>query len=329
MVPINPNLLWMIAGTFVALSIGSAVRWFALRNAAADIVKKRMGSLKVWWILVTLWSAAVLIGQIGTAVLLAVASFLAMREYLRLVGTAARIGFAAIGCLFLCGIVHYALILSGASQMAKWFLPIFGLMALGACRSTLSGTQDYIRITAGVYWGAILIVYGLSHSLFLFEIQSNSAPWVGVAGWFLFLVLLTEMNDIVQAIVGRKLGRRKITPRVSPNKSLEGLIGGVIFTIALSILLAPWLTALTAGRTWWEGILISVSAGLLISLSGFLGDINMSAIKRDAGVKDGSSLLPGMGGVIDRIDSMTFTGPVFYYFVVLVNQTQVQAEGIM
>lgn len=321
MEPINANLLWMIAGTFVALSIGTAVRLIALRNSAADVVKKRIGSLKVWWILVILWSAAVVFGQIGTGVLLAAASFLAMQEYLRLVGTPRQIGYAAIGCLVVCGLVHYILIVAGASQAAKWFLPIFGLLALGAVRSISVGTKDYIRVTAATYWGAMLMIYGLSHSLFLFEIQTDSEPWVGVAGWFLFLVLLTEMNDIMQAIVGRKIGKHKITPLVSPNKSLEGLIGGVVSTVVLSIALAPYLTALTAGREMLSGVLISAIAGVLISIFGFLGDINMSAIKRDAGVKDGSSLLPGMGGVIDRIDSMTFTGPVFYYFVVLVNRS--------
>ncbi len=85
----------------------------------------------------------------------------------------------------------------------------------------------------------------------------------------------------------------------------------------LAVLLAPYLTTLTVDRGKAAGWAISATAGLLISLFGFLGDINMSAIKREAGVKDGSSLLPGMGGMIDRIDSMTFTGPAFYYFVML------------
>ena len=162
------------------------------------------------------------------------------------------------------------------------------------------------------------MVYGLSHSLFLFELDSTSEPLVGPAGWFLFLVLLTEMNDIMQAVVGRKIGKHKITPEVSPNKSLEGLVGGIVSTALLAVALAPFLTTFMHDQNWVQGAGLSLAAGVLISLAGFLGDINMSAIKRDAGVKDGSSLLPGMGGVIDRIDSMILTGPVFYYFVVIV-----------
>ena len=108
---------------------------------------------------------------------------------------------------------------------------------------------------------AMLIIYGLSYSLFLFEVDSIAQPWVGTAGWFLFVVLLTEMNDIMQAIVGRKFGKRKITPIVSPNKSLEGLVGGLVTTIVLSITLSPWMTTITRDRNPFQGISLSVMCG--------------------------------------------------------------------
>ena len=322
MPPVNANMLWMIGGTFVALLIGTAIRLIALRNSAADIIKKRMGSLKVWWVLALLWSTAVLFEQIGAAVFLMIASLLALREYLRLIGSLQEIGYTAIACLVFCGIAHYGLILTGNSQITKWFFPISALILFGAARSMTCSARDYIRTTAGLFWGAMLMIYGLSHSLLLFEVELVAEPVVGSAGWFLFLILLTEMNDIMQAIVGRKFGKHKITPEISPNKSLEGLAGGIVSTVVLSVVLAPYLTTLTFGVSIFQGVLLSVLSGILISLVGFLGDINMSAIKRDAGVKDGSSLLPGMGGVIDRIDSMIFTGPAFYYFVLLVTESR-------
>lgn len=316
---VNANLIWMISATFAALSIGTTVRLIALRNSTAEMVKIRMGSLKVWWILALMWSAAALLGQIGVAVLLAVASFLGLREYLRLLGPTEEIGRISIVCLFVCGTIHYGLILSELNDSAKWFLPIALLLLLSGIRSATCKIEGYIRITAGLFWGALLMIYALSHSLFLFESRSKLEPWVGNAGWFLFLVMITEMNDIMQAVVGRKFGRHKITPSVSPNKSLEGLMGGIGTSITMAVVLAPLMTTITVDRGLWSGVFLSALAGLLISLAGFLGDINMSAIKRDAGVKDGSSLLPGMGGAIDRIDSLTFTGPAFYYFVVLLN----------
>lgn len=315
----NANLIWIISVTFAALLIGTTFRLIALRNTTADVIKKRIGSLKVWWILTLLWSAAALLGPVGVAVLLAVASFLGMREYLRLIGSTEDIGRITILCLFVCGAIHYGLILAGSNDAAKCFLPIVLLLLMGAIRATTCRMDEYIKITAGLVWGALLMIYALSHSLFLFKIQTRLEPWVGNAGWFLFLVIITEMNDIMQAIVGRKFGNHKITPTVSPNKSVEGLLGGLGTSLVLSVLLAPFMTTITLDRSLWGGVFLSSLAGLLISLAGFLGDINMSAIKRDAGVKDGSSLLPGMGGIIDRIDSLTFTGPAFYYFAVLLN----------
>ena len=140
--------------------------------------------------------------------------------------------------------------------------------------------------------------------------------------------MLTEVNDISQALVGRRIGghlRHPLARRVSPNKTWEGFIGGLLVTLALSMVIAPWLTPLTQwpmrigplvlGGAFWTWPLVT---GLLIALSGLMGDLNMSAVKRDAGIKDSSDLLPGMGGVIDRVDSLTFTAPVLYYLIVWV-----------
>ena len=82
----------------------------------------------------------------------------------------------------------------------------------------------------------------------------------------------------------------------------------------------PWLTTLTIDRPIWLGVLISGGVGVIISLAGFLGDVNISGLKREAGVKDSGTLFPGMGGMLDRIDSLTYSAPAFYYFVKLVNQ---------
>jgi phosphatidate cytidylyltransferase len=165
----------------------------------------------------------------------------------------------------------------------------------------------------------MLLIYCFSHALFLFDMNFADVPAVGVVGWFLFVTLLSEVNDIMQAIVGRKFGRHKIAPQVSPHKTYEGLLGGISATVVASVLLAPLLTTIAVDRGMTGGFLWSAAAGILISLAGFAGDLQMSAIKRDAGVKDGSDLLPGMGGMIDRIDSLTFSAPVFYYFVMCLN----------
>jgi phosphatidate cytidylyltransferase len=102
-------------------------------------------------------------------------------------------------------------------------------------------------------------------------------------------------------------GRHKIVPTVSPNKTWEGFLGGVATTTLLAVVLAPLLTPMT--------LPLSLAAGLLIGLGGFIGDVTLSALKRDIGIKDTGGLIPGHGGLLDRIDSLIYTAPLFFHFV--------------
>ncbi len=310
---LNHNLLWMLSGVLAALVIGSIVRIIALRNSTPEVVTQRMGSLKVWWTLAILLSLAVLFGTVGVALILAAAGILGLREFVKLFGRR-RIGRAARVLAFTAVPLQYSLIVMGRTSDARTILPIAALLLISTARLMRGGTRDFIRLTAGTFWGVMILVYGLSHAALLFSIESNSDPLVGNAGWFLFVVIITEMDDIAQALVGRRIGRHKITPHISPNKTWEGFAGGVVTSVLLSLLLTPWLTTFPPLSTFC-GICTAVGSGLLIVSAAFLGDINMSAIKRDVGVKDGSTILPGMGGIIDRVDSLTFTAPAFYYFL--------------
>jgi len=313
MLNMNTHLLWMLIGTFAVLCGGTVVRIVTLRNIDPDLAKKRMGSLKVWWTLVVLMSLAAVFQRSGAAVLLAVASFLGLREFLNLIGKQ-QIGIGALCVAFASVPLQYFLIATGFESESRLILPVASLLLLCTVRLAKGETQGFIRTTSGVYWGVMLLVYCLSHAALLFTFAADHEPAVGPSGWFLFVLIVTETDDIAQALVGRAIGRRKITPTISPNKTWEGFAGGVITSVVLSVLLAPWLTSFPSISTM-RGLLLSVGSGLLIVAAAFLGDINMSAVKRDAGVKDGSTILPGMGGIIDRVDSLTFTAPVFYYFL--------------
>jgi phosphatidate cytidylyltransferase len=123
----------------------------------------------------------------------------------------------------------------------------------------------------------------------------------------LFLILLVVAADVGAYFAGRSFGHNKLAPKVSPGKTWEGLVGGVATTTALSGVLAPWLTPLSLPH--------SLVVGLLLGVAGFVGDITISAIKRDLGIKDSGTMLPGHGGILDRLDSLTYTAPVFFHYV--------------
>ncbi len=317
----NSPLVLSLIAVFAVLAVGTIIRLVAVRKAPPEVAQSRISSVRTWWILTILISIAAIGGRPLTSVLILIAAVIGQHEYLKLVGYS-RIGRTTAFAVWLLTGVYGILLLLEHDEWLRTTAPIVFLLVIGGLRPLLGRTEDYIRSTSATFWGLMLFVYSLSHCVFLFQLPEASQPVAGPAGWFLFLIILTETNDIMQALVGRRIGRIRITPRVSPNKSLEGLLGGLLCTVMLAIILAPRLTTLTTSRSLVSGISWSVVAGILISITGFLGDISMSAIKRDAGVKDGSRLLPGHGGMIDRIDSLIYTSPVFWYFTLLMNPSR-------
>jgi phosphatidate cytidylyltransferase len=129
--------------------------------------------------------------------------------------------------------------------------------------------------------------------------------------WLIFfLVLVTWAGDTGAYYAGVSLGRRPLAPTLSPKKTVEGLIGGWLAALAAALVASNWFLPSFDP-------LDAVAASFLLTGAGLIGDLSESALKRSAGIKDSGGLLPGHGGVLDRIDSLLFSSPVFYYYVIL------------
>ncbi len=133
----------------------------------------------------------------------------------------------------------------------------------------------------------------------------------GGRDWVFFALFVTFGSDTAAFFVGRALGRHRLAPGISPGKTWEGAIGGVLGAIIVSLLFTLS-TPLQLPLTYWQAILL----GLLVSIFGQLGDLVESLLKRNMGVKDSGRLIPGHGGFLDRIDSIVFAGIVVYYYVI-------------
>lgn len=122
-----------------------------------------------------------------------------------------------------------------------------------------------------------------------------------------FLIIVTKSADIGAYLVGSRFGKKELIPRISPKKTKEGTLGGIMLSLALSAGLGGFFTGFSLPHLFVLGVLLATL--------GQVGDLAESLIKRDCGVKDSGSLMPGIGGALDLIDSLLFTAPVFYFYV--------------
>lgn len=150
-------------------------------------------------------------------------------------------------------------------------------------------------------WGLMVCVYCISHvpALLMLRIRNYDPAMLVV-----FLVLVVQASDVLQYLWGKLFGRTPIAAEVSPSKTLEGFLGGVASATVLGTCLW-WITPFQP----WQAALFSFS----ITMTGFLGGLVMSAVKRDRGVKDWGNLIEGHGGILDRLDSVCFAAPIFFH----------------
>lgn len=302
------NLLGVALATLLVFLLGTIIRFVSLRGADSNVRQARLGSLVSWWVVVLLILGCAILGRTASVLLFTFVGLLALSEFVSLFPDThySRLLFGAAWLLIP---LNYLWIWLRWDHVFLLFLPLSTVLILGSLQMLSAPTGGFVRRVASLQWILLVTVYALSHAVRLFDLPSKWNPAAGGSGLFLYLLLLTEGNDIVQALTGRAIGRLKLVPQLSPRKTWEGLFGGVAATGVLGILLAPWLTPLNLTQA-------AILAPLL-SMVGTLGDLNMSAVKRDAGAKDSGSLFPGQGGILDRIDSLTFTAPVFFYWVSL------------
>ena len=239
-------------------------------------------------------------------VFLAFIAYLALKEYLSLIPTR-RIDRDVLLFAYLAIPIQFYWAAIDWYGMFIVFVPVWMFLFFPALMAFKGETQGFLRAVGTLSWGLMMTVFTLSHTAWLLVSGDRVNPIAGGVGLLFFLVVLTQFNDVAQYCWGKLTGRHQVTPTVSPKKTWEGLIGGVATTVVVAALIGPYLTPMD----WrWSAL-----AGLILGVAGFLGDITLSAVKRDLGVKDTGGLIPGHGGLLDRVDSLTYAAPAFVHFI--------------
>ncbi|MDO9214873.1 MAG: phosphatidate cytidylyltransferase [Methylococcales bacterium] len=302
--PVSVQIAFMAIGGLLALA--SLISIALVRaKPERDYTELRL-RIKTWWLIVAVFAVAVLFNRTVSVVVLGFVSFLAFKEYLSLVPTR-RADHRVLFWAYLAIPIQFYWVWMGWYGMFIIFIPVFVFLVLPMRMILIGETQGFLRAIGTLHWGLMITVFGLSHAAFMLVLPATVNPAGGAMGLLIYLVFLTEINDVAQYLWGKSFGKRKISPKVSPNKTVAGFLGGLLTTTALAVVLAPFLTPLARYE--------ALGAGGLIGLGGFVGDVTISALKRDIGVKDSGSLLPGHGGILDRLDSLTYTAPLFFHYV--------------
>lgn len=300
----NSSVFILYAAITGALLLFAGLILGALKLAGKDVASP-LRTYVGWLIMIPAVLVTLLLGREATIAGVTLLAAFGFREFARATGLYEDWWLSGIVYLAIFALGALAVITDPRLGQPGWYgffmaLPVFviaSILLVPVLRNRARGELQKVALAifGFIYFGWMFMHLGL---------LANTA---NAFGYLLFLVFAVEVNDVAAYTFGRLIGRRKLRKRISPNKTLAGSIGA----LAVSLIL-PWL--LWFSFPHFSPVLL-VLAGLIVGVGGQLGDLVISYIKRDIGIKDMGTTIRGHGGILDRIDSMIFVAPIFFHTV--------------
>jgi phosphatidate cytidylyltransferase len=281
----TPELARLLTGLFALLVLGTltglALRRVVTSPAGMATVEDVNVRMRSWWLMAGAFAIATVTGGLGSILLFALVSALALREFITLVRSSRADHRTLAAAFFIFTPLQYVLVAVQWYGLFAILIPVYVFVLVPTGLVIMGDTERFLERAATIQWALMVCVYCVSHvpALLLLELDWDQPNALLV----FYLVLVVQLSDVFQYVWGKLVGRHRIAPRVSPNKTWEGMIGGV-------------LSATAAGTALWWATPFSPAAAaamsLVICLAGFAGGLTMAAIKRDRGIKDYGALLP-------------------------------------
>ncbi len=310
-IDLAPEIQYVITIILAILIIATTTFWIWNKLKPSKLVDEMIIRTKSWWGMCFIFLFAATVNPIITYIGLAFLSFFTLREIYTLLKLRDSDRNTLLAC-YLSIPIQYYFAYQGWYTMFLIFIPVFMFIVIPFMLVLSGDTEDIIRSMCILPTSLMLGIFGISHLALLVSFPEMNNENISGKALLLFLIFITEANDIMQFIFGKIFGKKKILPKISPNKTWEGFIGGVISTTIIGYFMG-FLTPLDS----WQIILVS----FCIAVFGFMGDAIISAVKRDFGVKDMGNAIPGHGGFLDRVDSLSTTSSPFFhlvYFIIIV-----------
>lgn len=299
----QPATAWLVGGVLGVLVFASLL--VAALVAAGRLAPKTQNELRQrllsWWVLAPLMLGPVLLGAAWVFVAVLALSLACYREFARATGLFRE--------HFTSGLVVLGILATTFAAVDHWYdlfaamLPL-GVVAIAGIAVVADEPRGYVQRTALAVFAFAFFGAGFGH-LAYFANDVEFRPLI------LFVLIAVELNDVFAYVSGRLFGRRKLVPQTSPNKTWGGAIGALVLTTTFVVLVGP---IVLAGRPVGQGTHLLL-LGLLIGVAGQLGDLVLSAIKRDVGIKDFAATIPGHGGLLDRFDSLVLVAPAAFHLI--------------
>ncbi|MDP1659911.1 MAG: phosphatidate cytidylyltransferase [Methylotenera sp.] len=308
----SQKFYWLIGGVAALLLIASIIGWLLNRRLLArqnsseksqKVINNLISRVNAWWVMVAILVIAFLAGKLGTIILFGFISYFALREFMTLTPTRTGDHRTLSLAFFLLIPLHYYLIYIEWYGLFSTLIPVYAFLLMPSISVLAQDTEHFLERAAKIQWGVMIAIYCISHAPALLLLPIINFEGQNLLLLFYFL-LIVQLSDVLQYVFGNLFGKTKVAPVVSPNKTLEGLIGGGLTTVVVGAALW-WITPFTP--------LQSAGMAAVIVVMGFLGGLVMSAIKRSLGAKDWGSMIEGHGGMLDRMDSVSFAAPIFFH----------------
>jgi phosphatidate cytidylyltransferase len=284
----------------VAGIILSILRWGLRKNV--DSIWKTYCS---WLVMVPLLVGMIYAGRAATIIGFTVIGMLGFKEYARATGLYRdwwMTGAVYIGILAVC-VTSLVRQPQGEEPGNGWYglfivLPVYVMALIILVPIVRNRFQGQLQSMALAILGFLYIGWMFGHLAFM----ANAAD---AYGYLLFVLFATELSDVTAFTFGKLFGKRPFRSNISPKKTWGGALGALAVSMAL-----PWLLRFSFPHF---GTLQLILAGLIVGVGGQLGDLSISVIKRDIGIKDMGARIPGHGGILDRIDSLIYAAPLFFH----------------
>lgn len=294
----------VLVSAIVALLVvaGAAIAIVILSGRVSETRRKDLSQRYfTWLVIIPCLVVPILLGAAWTIGMVFVLGLACFREFARATGLFRE--------RLVTGIVAMTMILMTFAIADHWYNFFTALVPLSICLIAAAGVvldrpQGYIqRVALGIF-AFMLFATCLGHLGYI----ANDARY---RSHLLTIFVVVELNDIFAYVVGSTMGRRPLASQTSPNKTREGAIGGIVLTTGVFALIGSQLYEGTVLANWYH----LVGLGVILGIAGLLGDLMLSAIKRDIGVKDLGVTLPGHGGLLDRFDSLILAAPAYFHYV--------------